>query len=69
MLSRDMVGDTCCRSATVELQVVQGCLQAASVLHADQLVQWDFRYANVLWDIGGPFVIALEMAERPPLQV
>ncbi|KAL3151025.1 hypothetical protein ABBQ38_012896 [Trebouxia sp. C0009 RCD-2024] len=49
-------------------KVVQACLQAASALHADQLVHRDFRYANVLWDLDGPFVIDLEMAARPPLK-
>ncbi|DBA80480.1 TPA: hypothetical protein ACH3X2_007408 [Trebouxia sp. C0005] len=48
--------------------VIQACLQSASALHAKQLVHRDFRYANVLWDTEGPFVIDLEMAATPPLK-
>ena len=51
------------------LQVTWACLQSASALHAKQLVHLDFRYANVLWDSEGPFVIYLEMAATPPLKV
>ena len=51
------------------VQVIQACLQSASALHAKQLVHRDFRYANVLWDSDGPFVIDLEMAAAPPLKV
>lgn len=51
------------------VQVIQACLQSASALHAKQLVHRDFRYANVLWDTEGPFVIDLEMAATPPLKV
>ncbi|DBB14135.1 TPA: hypothetical protein ACH3X3_001087 [Trebouxia sp. C0006] len=57
-------------SLTVEdvCKVIRACLQSASALHAKQLVHRDFRYANVLWDIEGPFVIDLEMAATPPLK-
>ena len=60
------------RSGQVQLfalQVIRACLQSASALHAKQLVHRDFRYANVLWDAEGPFVIDLEMAATPPLKV
>ncbi|DBB05739.1 TPA: hypothetical protein ACH3X1_012339 [Trebouxia sp. C0004] len=58
-------------SLTVEdvCKVIRACLQSASALHARQLVHRDFRYANVLWDSEGPFVIDLEMAATPPLKV
>ena len=39
------------------LQVIQACLQSASALHAKQLLHRDFRYASILWDSEGPFVI------------
>ncbi|KAL0022900.1 hypothetical protein WJX77_005143 [Trebouxia sp. C0004] len=57
-------------SLTVEdvCKVIRACLQSASALHARQLVHRDFRYANVLWDSEGPFVIDLEMAATPPLK-
>ncbi|DBB14126.1 TPA: hypothetical protein ACH3X3_001078 [Trebouxia sp. C0006] len=57
-------------SLTVEdvCKVIRACLQSASALHAKQLVHRDFRYASVLWDIEGPFVIDLEMAATPPLK-
>lgn len=68
--------NTCCQkmwsgttSPVSELQVMWACLQSASALHAKQLVHRDFRYANVLWDSEGPFVIDLEMAAIPPLEV
>ncbi len=69
---------TCCQkmwsgtsstSPIAALQVIRACLQSASALHARQLVHRDFRYANVLWDSEGPFVIDLEMAATPPLKV
>lgn len=49
-------------------KVIWACLQSASALHANQLVHRDFRYANILWDSDGPFVIDLEMAATPPLK-
>ncbi|KAL0038926.1 hypothetical protein WJX77_002070 [Trebouxia sp. C0004] len=49
-------------------KVIRACLQSASALHAKQLVHRDFRYANVLWDSEGPFVIDLEMAATSPLK-
>ncbi|KAL3163146.1 hypothetical protein ABBQ32_009556 [Trebouxia sp. C0010 RCD-2024] len=57
-------------SLTVEdvCKVIRACLQSASALHAKQLVHRDFRYANILWDNEGPFVIDLEMAATPPLK-
>ncbi|DBA96654.1 TPA: hypothetical protein ACH3X1_015511 [Trebouxia sp. C0004] len=57
-------------SLTVEdvCKVIRACLQSASALHARQLVHRDFRYANVLWDSEGPFVIDLELAATPPLK-
>ena len=55
--------------AIAALQVMQACLQSASALHAKQLVHRDFRYANVLWDSEGPFVIDLDMAATPPWKV
>ena len=48
------------------LQVIRACLQCASALHAKQPVHRDFRYANVLWNGEGPFVIDLEMAAPRP---
>lgn len=49
-------------SPTPAFQVIRACLQSASALHTRQLVHQDFRYANVLWDTEGPFVIDLDMA-------
>ena len=48
MLPSEVVGDSCYGSAVIALQVVQACLQAASALHANQLVHRDFRHPNVL---------------------
>ena len=64
-----MWSGTSSTSSIAALQVIRACLQSASALHAKQLVHRDFRYAKVLWDIEGPFVIDLEMAATPPLKV
>ena len=51
------------------LQVIRACLQAASALHAKQLVHSDSRFSNNLWDAEGPFVIDVQMGAKPPLKV
>ena len=68
-MPQTLVVKRCGPASVSELQVMWACLQSASALHAKQLVHRDFRYANVLWDNEGPFVIDLEMAAVPPLEV
>lgn len=51
------------------VQVIHACLRTAAALHAAQIVHRDFRHANILWDTDGPFVIDLELAAVPPIEV